>query len=536
MKRALAALVVLALTGCARPELLPIPATDLSTVEPAVRTAVAAAHAGLEQVLERDPTRAELANAYGELAMVYHAQDLTVPAEAAYRNASRLAPDDKRWPYLLAHLYADTARLEQAARRFEAVLAIDDTYVPTRIYLGQLYLRMGRLDQAETIFEQALGNEQAQAAALAGLGKVALARGDYQAAVARLEDALRRRPGATRLWHPLAMAHRGLGNMEKVRISLARHDPNGGEPGVPDPIVDLMSAKVVVPSVLIRRGQRYGQEGRFDLAAEAFRAAVASDGDNAEALANLGISLANLGRVEEAQARLQDSLRLDDASAFAHFSLAVIYDRQGLDAEAMAHYRAAIEREPGHVQALVYLGDAKLRAGAAREAAGYYRRALAQLPDSARIAHSLAIALLKMGRYAEARRTLESALAAQPESGDLINSLARLLATAPEAPVRDGARALELAASLFQATRSLAVGQTYAMALAENGRFEEAVKLQQETIIGYQRSGTPVDESFLERNLRSYQKRKPAREGWPATDPVFHPRSPAAALVSPPAS
>ena len=35
---------------------------------------------------------------------------------------------------------------------------------------------------------------------------------------------------------------------------------------------------------------------------------------------------------------------------------------------------------------------------------------------------------------------------------------------------------------------SLAVGQTYAMAFAETGRFAEATTLQQETIIGYQRS------------------------------------------------
>jgi hypothetical protein len=113
----------------------------------------------------------------------------------------------------------------------------------------------------------------------------------------------------------------------------------------------------------------------------------------------------------------------------------------------------------------------------------------------------------------------------------VINSLARLLATAPQPSARDAARALELARTLFEATRSLAVGQTYAMALAENGRFGEAAVLQQETIIGYERSKTPVDKAFLERNLRLYQQRKPAREGWPAQDPAFYPRSPAAARV-----
>ena len=48
--------------------------------------------------------------------MVYHAQDLPTPAEVAYINAMRLAPGDKRWPYLLAHLYADASRLPEAIR------------------------------------------------------------------------------------------------------------------------------------------------------------------------------------------------------------------------------------------------------------------------------------------------------------------------------------------------------------------------------------------------------------------------------------
>jgi len=42
-----------------------------------------------------------------------------------------------------------------------------------------------------------------------------------------------------------------------------------------------------------------GKAGRFDLAELEFRAAVEADPTNADAIANLGISLANLGRVDE---------------------------------------------------------------------------------------------------------------------------------------------------------------------------------------------------------------------------------------------
>ena len=527
-------LAVCLAAGCEPPvgELTPVPATDTSKLEPAVRTRIAAAHAEFDRVVSSSPSRVALAAAYGELGMVYHAQDLPTPAEVAYLNAMRLAPRDKRWPYLLAHLYADASRLPEALRTFETVRDIDPDDAPTRIYLGQLYLQGGELDKAKVSFEKAKQNKDARAAALAGLGKTALAAGQYREAVDDLEEALKLWPNASQLRHPLAMAYRGLGDTAKAQENLARHVVKGAEPGIVDPIVDEMSSRVVVSRVLLRRGQQYGRAGRFDLAEQAFRAAVASDPVSAEARANLGISLANVGKVQEAREQLAESVRLDDGNALAHFSLAVVYDRLGEDQRARRQYLAALRHDPNQVEALVYVADLLMRTGEPGAAAEQYRRALNAYGHSTRIEHSLAMALVKAGRHSEARKVLEQASAAEPNNADVINSLARLLATAPEARVRDGKRALALSEKLFQATRSLAVGQTYAMALAEAGRFDEARTLQRETIIGYERSKTPVDAEFLQRNLRLYQEHKPARNGWSPRDAVFFPRSPAAALVA----
>ena len=528
------ALALCLAAGCEPPvgDLTPMPATDTSKLEPAVRNRIASAHAEFDRLASSSPSRAALAAAYGELGMVYHAQDLPTPAEVAYLNAIRLAPGDKRWPYLLAHLYADASRLPEALRTFEAVRAIDPEDAPTRIYLGQLYLQGGELDKAKASFEKAKQSKDARAAALAGLGKTALAAGQYQEAAADLEEALKLWPNASQLRHPLAMAYRGLGDAAKAQENLARHVVKGAEPGIVDPIVDEMSSRVVVSRVLLRRGQQFGRAGRFDLAEQAFRAAVASDPVSAEARANLGISLANVGKVQEARDQLLESVRLDDSNALAHFSLAVVYDRLGEDKPARAQYLAALRHDPRHAEALVYVADLLLRTGEPDQAVAHYRRALSAYGHSTRIELSLAMALVKAGRRAEARKTLEQALAAEPNSAEVINSLARLLATAREPGVRNAKRALALSEKLFQATRSLAVGQTYAMALAESGRFKEATTLQQETIIGYQRSKTPVDVEFLQHNLRLYQEHKPARDGWSPGDPALSPRSPAAALVT----
>jgi len=525
-----------AVASCAdrRAELKPVPSPDASAFEPSVRNAVATARATLDRIAAGNPDDAQLGAAYGELAMTYHAQDLVAPAEVAYADARLLAPKDKRWPYLQGHLYNDASRVAEAIQSFEAALAIDRNDPPTLQALGQIYLQQGDLDKAQSMFERLQDDKNSRPAALAGLGKVALARRDYRAAIDRFEEALKLWPAATKLRQPLAMAYQGAGDRAKADENLKQYAIDGGEPAVDDPIADALGDKVAASKVLLRRGQRFGKAQRFDLAEKAFRAAVAADPQNAEALANLGISLANLGRIRDAQAALEKSLSMDGTNAVAQLSLGVVYDRLGRDQAAIDQYSTALAHDPENAQARVYLADAMMRVGKASDAARVYRDALDKSPGSARMQYSLALADIKAGHFAEARRVLEEALAANPGNQTFTNALARVLATAPEASVRDGVRALQMARALFEATRSPEVGVTYAMAFAQNGNFDEAVKLQRETIIAFERAKLDVSKPFLQRNLARYERREPSREGWPADDPLFAPRAPAVRLASGP--
>jgi tetratricopeptide (TPR) repeat protein len=531
-------LMVAWLAACsdARRDLVPVPVPNGADLEPSVRTALERARAQFDRIAQTHPKRSELADAYGELAMTYQAQSLVPPAEAAYRNARVLAPGDKRWAYLMGHLYNDASRVPEAITQFEAALAIDEHDGPTLLSLGEVYLQHGDLDKARDMYQRLQSDRSGHAAALAGLGKVALAQHQYKEAVDDLEQALKQSPGATRLRQPLAMAYRGLGDVGKAEENLRQFDPGGVDPGIVDPLADALGEKVAASRALVRRGQRAGKVGRFDLAEAAFRAAVEADPTNADALANLGISLANLDRLPEAQERLTKSLSMDDSNAIAHLSLGVVLDRQGSDQAAMTQYRAAVEHDPNNVQARVYLADALMRTGRPQEAATLYREALKQVPDSVRMQLSLAMAQVKAGRDDEARKVLEAALKAQPGNPEVINDLARILATAPQARDRDGARALDLAKTLFQSTHDPDVGQTFAMAMAETGSFEQAVVLQKETILVLEHTQRPVNKPFLQKNLALYEQHTPTREGWAADDPVFQPRSPAARLAKPPAS
>lgn len=536
MRRLAVAASAVLIVGCSDPvhELQPVPYPDATGFEPSVRSAVTNARAAFERVAADKPDRARFAEAYGELAMTYHAQDLVAPAAIAYANARVLAPGDKRWAYLQGHLFNDGSRVAEAIEAFEAAVRIDPNDSPALLALGQVYLQHGDLDKAEATFARVQTTGRARGAALAGQGKVALARRDYRRAIECFEEALKLSPGATRLRQPLAMAYQGIGDRAKAEESLRLFEVAGAEPSVDDPIVDALGDKVAASKVLLRRGQRAGKAGRFDLAEKAFRAAVAADPADAEAIANLGISLANLGRIDEAQQRLQQALTMDDAITVAHLSLGVVYDRKGQDLAAIDQYEATLRLDAGNAQARAYLADARMRLGQPMLAIVQYREALAKAPGSARMRYSLAMAYVRAGRFGDARKVLEEGLATQPGHPIYTNAMARILATAPDASVRDGPRSLQMAKALFETTRNPDVGLTYAMAMAETGNFVEATKLQKETIIAFERSKAAASPPFMARNLALYERHRPTREGWPSDDPIFRPRSPAAQLAGDP--
>jgi tetratricopeptide (TPR) repeat protein len=134
--------------------------------------------------------------------------------------------------------------------------------------------------------------------------------------------------------------------------------------------------------VLLARAQSAAKAGRLDLVERLFREAVDDDPKNAEAIANLGITVANLGRIDEAQRWLKEAVRLDDTNATAHLNLGLVFDRQGLDQLAIGEYAAALSRDPATCRR-VSGADAGMRSGHPDEAAQLYREALERLPIGA---------------------------------------------------------------------------------------------------------------------------------------------------------
>ena len=102
--------------------------------------------------------------------------------------------------------------------------------------------------------------------------------------------------------------------------------------------------------------------------------------------------------------------------------------------------------------------------------------------------------------HAYAKQLYESALAGAGGWG--INNYAWLLATSPDAAIRDGERAVSLMEELLSAGRREAAWvDTLAAAYAEAGRFDEAVEMQEEALTLFDRNFDGYDEAVERRNL-----------------------------------
>ena len=93
----------------------PTPLPDLSEMTAAVQEQIRARYASLMSAIERLAPTGELSEAYGEMGNVLMAARYAEAPEPFYRNAQALAPDDRRWPYYLGHLYTTQGAFQNAA-------------------------------------------------------------------------------------------------------------------------------------------------------------------------------------------------------------------------------------------------------------------------------------------------------------------------------------------------------------------------------------------------------------------------------------
>jgi len=187
---------------------------------------------------------------------------------------------------------------------------------------------------------------------------------------------------------------------------------------------------------------------------------------------NLGLLLAKQGKPAEAIEHYRRALQITPAYASAHHNWGLALAQQGQLAEAIEHFRQALKIRPDFADAFTNLGNALALQGKPAEAIEHYRHALTIKPDFADAFTNLGNALAQQGKPAEAIEHYRRALTIKPDYAEVHNNLGVTLA-------QQG----QVAEAIEHYRRALAIKPDYAEAhnnlgvmLAQQGQVAEAIE------------------------------------------------------------
>jgi tetratricopeptide (TPR) repeat protein len=498
------------------------PATD--GMEPIVRDQIHVARAKCDELTATNATRRERGRAWGELGKVYLTYSHSRPAAGCFQNAQALDPDEFRWSYLLAHALERDGTIDEAAgamQRALKVLQTDAAATPQDqlagvCFLGDMMVRLNRPIDARRTFEAALAAHPKCAFVLVNLGQLATEAGEPEAAVGYFQRALEVLPGRAEVRRLLAAAYRRQGDVAKA----AEYATPGGAMPAPVQYPDPLLAAVTELDRSAKRQNRLGVEhssaGRNQQAALCFARALQADPENTAAHGNLGIALLKLGRIEEAVQHLEEARRRNPQSEEFRSGLILAHVRQpGAQQIAIDDALAWRKEQPRNLQALNILAQVYFEIQRYLETLNISGEAVRIDPAQPSPFLEQARALAALGRHAEARDRLEQAVKTFPDDETVRHTLARFLVACPDDKQRDAVRGLKLSQELFAGLGEVVIGETLALALAENGQFDEAVKRQRWAVQTCGDQAGPALRQRLERELKCLEARQPYREPWP---------------------
>ena len=214
--------------------------------------------------------------------------------------------------------------------------------------------------------------------------------------------------------------------------------------------------------------------------------ALAVTSNNDVAHNNLGYLCADRGELDKAISHFETALRIRSSkrnphysvgSAFVQVNLADALSRKGQPDEAIVHYDEAIKSQPNYADAYYNRGNILFAEGRIDEAMADWEKTLQIRPDDADAHTCLGNALLRRGSVKEAVAQYENAIALAPEDPHSRINMAWVLATAPDASIRDGTKAVEFAQQAMELSgdNDPKFLRTLAAAYAESGRFSDAI-------------------------------------------------------------
>jgi tetratricopeptide (TPR) repeat protein len=406
------------------------------------------------------------------------------------------------------------------ALAFFVLLAPSSSVIPIAtevISEHRLYLpSAAALSLAVVAVHRMVGPRRALGAALAVVAVLSLAvltlrrNRDYRSTVAIWQDSVRNEPRNSRGWWALGNAFRDEGNEARAReaheksLRVASETCEAALQRDPSFVLALWQAAILDD----KRFELTGESAALDRSIGYYQRYLELRKGDANMQLNLAHALEKRGRIAEALERYRQAMALEPGDFAIAGDAANCLARAGRFEEAAAAYRSALALKPdwavGHYNYAAFLA----RTGGYDAALGEFDKALALDRKLVVAWHRRGLVASWAGRPGEAVKDLEAALRLEPGRIEAMQDLAWLLATHPDASVRNGARALALA----EKTRSETVRllDVLAAAQAEMGHTDLAQRTLLQALGLASKRGTP-DEA-LQARLEAYQAGRPWRE------------------------
>ena len=283
------------------------------------------------------------------------------------RIASEYMPSDPTVHFNIAEVYAAMGHFQAAATEYEYAIRLYPDFIEAHSALGKLMMDGGHYASAESRFYEALALNASHAETQLHMGWLYVKIEKYNEASHYFFRGLRKLPQSSYGRLGLAMSHQMRENYEEA-----------------------LNEYVKV----------YRMDNR-----------------NADALLGIGICQLHMGRIQQSETALNNSLEANPDNPQAHKVLGDLFLNQEKYAEAISNYRMAIQQQEDFADAHLGLGQTLEAAGQLPEAEDAFQRALFHDPDNAMVLYRLGQIYVQMFIEDRARSYFEMAM--DKASGDI---------------------------------------------------------------------------------------------------------------------
>jgi tetratricopeptide (TPR) repeat protein len=338
---------------------------------------------------------------------------------------------------------SEQGHLEEARAQFAEVVQLAPQIAEGHEALGSVLTALGRPAEAIPELESAAKLKPNDADIEADFGKAYAGAGDGAKAIPHFEAALRltKDPEDAAFYDAYARALAGAGRPDDALEKFAEEEKLTGPKAEVDDAIGTVYAQMnrwpeakaafqraiddstdprarIHLSIILRR--EHDLEGALKVMEPAVGGAAPSwDAYPADAWAEYGRVLAEMGQDEQAARAMEQALKEDPALPGVSGDLAMALQRLGRQQEAIPWFQKAVEADPKNASMLANLGLAMTLTGNAKQALPYLERAQSADPKSPTIVKDRGVAHIQMSAFDEAIVDFKAALELDPNDPQL---------------------------------------------------------------------------------------------------------------------